>query len=107
MWEDIITLAVGNGLWAVLSCVLLRYLLKDSRKRECKYTQTIETLGERLKVVLDIKQDLIDLTRRGGAVGGAILCASPRRGRKPCAPPRTDVTPSVTQTAALPEVAVS
>ena len=51
MWEEILMLAVGNGLWAIISCLLLRYLLKDSKKREQKYTAIIETLVERLRVV--------------------------------------------------------
>lgn len=57
MWEDIIRLAVGNGLWAVLSCALLFYLLKDSKKREQKYTEIIGALGERLKLVVKIKEE--------------------------------------------------
>ena len=55
MWEDIIRLAVGNGLWAVLSVALLSYLLKDSKRREKKYTDIIGVLAERLKLVEAIK----------------------------------------------------
>lgn len=57
MWEEIMRLAVGNGLWAVLFCALLFYELKDSRKRESKYVDTISSLGEKLDTVNDIKSD--------------------------------------------------
>lgn len=48
MWEEIIKLALGNGLWAVLFCVLLLYGLRDGRIREQKYRQTIDVLLMRL-----------------------------------------------------------
>ena len=48
MWEEIIKLALGNGLWAVLFCVLLLYGLRDGRAREQKYRQTIDVLLDRL-----------------------------------------------------------
>jgi len=64
MWEDIILMAVGNGLWAVLSCILLSYLLKDSKKREAKFTCIIEDLALRLKVVGKIQEDVKQLTGR-------------------------------------------
>lgn len=69
MWEEIISLAVGNGLWAVLFCVLLCYELKDSRRREGKYADTIKTLGDRLDVVNAVKEDtekIIDLCAERG-----------------------------------------
>lgn len=55
--EEIISLIVANGLWAVLFCGLLAYELRDSRSREGKYTQTIRALSERLQTVADIKTD--------------------------------------------------
>jgi len=64
MWEDIIFLAVGNGLWAVLSCILLSYLLKDSKKREAKFTQIVEELADRLKIVAKIQEDVKSLSER-------------------------------------------
>ena len=57
MWEEILKLAVGNGLWAVLFCALLFYELKDSRKRESKYVETISALGEKLDIINAVKQD--------------------------------------------------
>ncbi|MDR2201645.1 MAG: hypothetical protein LBP26_02610 [Clostridiales bacterium] len=57
MWEEILRMAAGNGLWAVLFCALLFHQIKDSRRREDKYTAAITTLGERLGVVRDVKKD--------------------------------------------------
>ena len=57
MWEEIMKLAIGNGLWAALSCALLGYLLRDSRRREQKYIEIIESLAERMKLVDKIKED--------------------------------------------------
>ncbi len=51
MTEEMISTAVANGLWAVLFCVLLVYELRDSRKRESRYTLTISSLSDRLGAV--------------------------------------------------------
>lgn len=61
MWEKIINLAIGNGLWAVLFLMLLVFVLKDSRTREQKYQDTIENLGNALQVVQDVKADVEDI----------------------------------------------
>lgn len=59
--DEIISLIVANGLWAVLFCTLLFYQLRDSRSRETKYTQTIRALSERLDVVTSVKADTTDI----------------------------------------------
>lgn len=51
MWEEILKTALGNGLWAVLFCVLLMYQLRDGKAREEKYRSTIDTLLGRLEVL--------------------------------------------------------
>ena len=61
MWTEIFNLALNNGLWAVLFCVLLLYVLKDSRSREKKYQTTIESLGNSLSIVQSIKDDIEDI----------------------------------------------
>lgn len=58
MFTEILQLALKNGLWAVLFLVLLFYVLKDSRKRETKYQNTIEKLNEHLNAVNDIKKEV-------------------------------------------------
>lgn len=64
MWEQIIATAVKSGLWAVLFVALLAYVLQDSRKREAKYQKTIETLTERLEIVVEIKEKVDKLSRK-------------------------------------------
>ena len=56
MWEEIIKLALGNGLWAVLFCVLLLYGLRDGRAREQKYRQTIDVLLDRLRDLEGVRE---------------------------------------------------
>ena len=48
MIDQIMSLALGHGIWAALFCFLFIYMLKDSRTREKKYISAIETLGEEL-----------------------------------------------------------
>ena len=57
MWEEIIRIAVSNGIFAVLFCSLLIYQLKDSAKREKKYQQTIGELVEKFDLLIEIKAD--------------------------------------------------
>lgn len=55
--EEIVSLVVANGIFAVLFCGLLIYELKDSRARESNYRNIISALSERLKTVDEIKSD--------------------------------------------------
>lgn len=59
MWEEIIKLAMSNGLWAVLFLGLLIYQLRDSKVRETKYQETISMLGQKLEVIEEIKEDIV------------------------------------------------
>lgn len=61
MWEQIVNLAISNGLFAVLFLGLLIYQLKDSRSREQKYQATIEKLGNSLEIVKQVKEDVEDI----------------------------------------------
>lgn len=58
MWEETYSLILANGLWAVLFCALLIYELRDSQKRERRYTATIEQLLSRQEQL----QELASLT---------------------------------------------
>lgn len=58
MWQEVLNLAIKNGLWAVLFLALLIYVLKDSSLREKKYQQTIKDLTNHLSVVNDIKKEV-------------------------------------------------
>ncbi len=61
MWEQIVNLAISNGLFAVLFLGLLVYQLRDSRAREQKYQNTIEKLGNSLEIVKQVKEDVEDI----------------------------------------------
>ncbi|MBP3431686.1 MAG: bacteriocin [Clostridia bacterium] len=61
IWNDIISIIVSNGVFAILFVWLFYYQLKDSAKRENKYQQTIEQLTSNLKILEEVKQDLNDI----------------------------------------------
>lgn len=61
MWEEILKLAVSNGIWAVLFLGLLIYQLRDSAGREKKYQITIEKLNQHLDVVNELQNDINDI----------------------------------------------
>ena len=61
MWEEILQVAISNGVWAVLFVALLIYQLKDSTQREAKYQKTIEVLTQKYEIVDDIKQDIDEI----------------------------------------------
>ncbi|MCL2061230.1 MAG: BhlA/UviB family holin-like peptide [Firmicutes bacterium] len=56
-WEDIVRIVVSNGCWAAVACGLLFYLIKDSKKREQRYTALIQDLATRLTQVEQIKEN--------------------------------------------------
>ena len=58
MWEKIFNLAISNGIWAVLFLLLLFFQINDSRERENKYQQTIESLGKSLEIINEVKEDV-------------------------------------------------
>ncbi|HAE89048.1 MAG TPA: hypothetical protein DCG79_04200 [Clostridiales bacterium] len=58
MWEQIMEYAATDGIWALLFLALFVYQLKDSKKREEKYTATITGLTEGLNALEGIKQDI-------------------------------------------------
>ena len=57
MWNEVFNLAVSNGLFAVLFCILLVYQLKDSGKRESKYQKMLSELTEKFEILIEIKDD--------------------------------------------------
>ena len=61
MWEQIVNLAISNGLFAVLFLGLLVYQLKDSRGREKRYQETIARLGTALDIVQSVKNDVEEI----------------------------------------------
>ncbi len=61
IFEEIMGLAISNGLFAVLFVFLLFYQLRDSAKRERKYQDTIGSLSKHLEIVKDIKDDVYEI----------------------------------------------
>ena len=61
VWEQIVNLAISNGLFAVMFLGLLIFQLKDSKNRENKYQTTIERLGKALEIVNDVKNDVEEI----------------------------------------------
>lgn len=61
MWEELIQLAVGNGIFAVMFVYLLMFELKDSRTRENKYQNTIDKLAQDLGEVETISQNIVEV----------------------------------------------
>ena len=61
MWEQIVNLAISNGLFAVLFLGLLIYQLKDSKARENRYQETIARLGSALEIVRSVKEDVEEI----------------------------------------------
>ena len=61
IWNDILSIVVSNGIFAILFVWLFWYQLKDSSKRENKYQDTICQLTSHLKILEDVKQDLTDI----------------------------------------------
>ncbi|MBR1925636.1 MAG: bacteriocin [Clostridia bacterium] len=51
MIEEILKLAIGNGLWAVLFVFLFLYQIKENNKREKKYVFIIEELSKNVGII--------------------------------------------------------
>ncbi len=58
MWEQIWEVALNSGLWAMLFVGLFITQMKDSKAREEKYQQLVDSLAEKLKIVEIIKDDI-------------------------------------------------
>lgn len=72
MWEEIMNLALSNGLWAASFLCLLIHVLRDSRRRESKYQATVDALVCRLKTVEGIKRDTGELLTALKPTGEAV-----------------------------------
>ena len=63
LWEQIISVVVSNGIFAILFVGLFFYQLKDSKRREEKYQKTIEDLTIHLDIIEDVKEDVKELKK--------------------------------------------
>lgn len=60
--ESLVELASASGIWAVMFVLLFIYQITDSKKREDKYQSTINQLAESLQIVVDIKEDVENIS---------------------------------------------
>ncbi len=63
MWDNILELAISDGLWALLFCMLLIYQLKDSKVREVKYQDTISSLAKDLEYMKELDESIEGMER--------------------------------------------
>lgn len=63
MVEQIVNLAISNGLWAVLFVLLFFYQVKNSSNREKKYQQIIDNLTNSLGIVKSIDANVRALNK--------------------------------------------
>ena len=85
MWDQIVEYAASDGIWALLFLALFVYQLKDSRKREEKYTATITSLTEGLNALEGIKQDIksiIDTIDATVEIGDALFGKKKSQGKE-------------------------
>lgn len=73
MFDEIIKLALTNGLWAVLFVVLFLYQIKTSTVREQKYQAMLEKLANNMAVIKNV-----DKTVRGVAKNVDIILTACR-----------------------------
>ncbi len=63
MIDEIINLAISNGLWAVLFVLLFLYQISNSQKREQKYQNIIDNLTNSLGIVKSIDTQIKSINK--------------------------------------------
>lgn len=58
MVDEIINLAISNGLWAVLFVMLFLYQIQNSTKREKKYQEVIDSLTNSFGLLKNIDANI-------------------------------------------------
>jgi len=61
MWQEIMSVVISNGIFAILFVLLFFYQIKDSKQREEKYQQTIAELTKHIGTINEIKEDVEEL----------------------------------------------
>jgi len=66
--NEMIKLAMSQGIWAVMSVSLLFYILKNQEKRDEKqeereknYQEIISKITDKLSIIEDVKKDVEDI----------------------------------------------
>jgi len=61
MWQEIMSVVISNGIFAILFVLLFFYQIKDSKQREEKYQQTIAELTKHIGTINEIKEVVEEL----------------------------------------------
>lgn len=68
MESEVIKIASSQGIWAVLSVILIFYILKTQEKRDIRqeereknYQDIISKLTDKFNIVEDVKKDVEDI----------------------------------------------
>lgn len=73
MWDEVLRVAVSNGIFAVLFCSLLIYELKITGKRENKYQKIIDGLTQSLMSLKKVENDMASVERLlEGMIGNSV-----------------------------------
>ncbi|CAK7027229.1 MAG: hypothetical protein PEPC_01974 [Peptostreptococcus russellii] len=71
MESEVLKIAATQGIWAMLSISLIFYILRNQEKRdtaqesrEIKYQEIIFVLTDKLNVIDDIKDDIVEIKNK-------------------------------------------
>lgn len=59
--DELVKVALGQGLGYGMFVCLLLYVLKTTGEREKRYQNTIDKLAEKFSIVEDVKKDVIEI----------------------------------------------
>ncbi|MDZ4965173.1 UviB-like protein [Clostridium perfringens] len=62
--DELMQVAVGQGLGYALFVFLLLYVLKTTGEREKRYQNLLDTLADKFNVVEDIKEDVKEIKNK-------------------------------------------
>ena len=68
-WSTLLSVVSESGVWAMLFVTLLIVLITGNNRREERYQEIIRALGNSLKKVEEIKEDVEDI-KFGMGIGG-------------------------------------
>lgn len=66
MESEVAKLVLSQGIFACLFVWLLVESRKDSKEREEKYQTTIDKLADKISIVQEIKDDVVEIKRKIG-----------------------------------------
>ncbi|WP_050353777.1 BhlA/UviB family holin-like peptide [Gottschalkia purinilytica] len=64
MEQQIIKIALSQGIWAVLFVFMLFYVLKENSNRENNYQEIIKELSDKFNIIEDVKEDVREIKKK-------------------------------------------